>query len=71
MLVPETTFNKVKKPQNDTNYGSSATFMVPIFECGTLIPPRVRMTLNMPIDTDCRWSTLIASVEVKRLGQSP
>lgn len=31
MLVPETTFNKVKKPQNDTIYGSSATFMVPMF----------------------------------------
>ncbi len=31
MLVPETTFNKVKKTQNDTIYGTSATFMVPMF----------------------------------------
>ena len=31
LLVPETTFNKVKKPQYDTNYGSSATFIVPMF----------------------------------------
>jgi hypothetical protein len=50
MLVPETTFNKVKKTAKRHYLRLISDIYGAHVPRGTLIPSGVRMTLNMPID---------------------